>query len=206
MMGINMHLEPLKAEPPMGSSYFWDAPQLPDSNLYPFTTDENQQPYPMQFICQLNCEHLPKNSMLPSQGMLYFFGEVDYFLGYDVKDPNGLGVWADNTIRAFYCDVAPEQLQRVNFFNEDDMIAPHVITFENGIVRDMGFRLLGKPYEEEVDGYFDEKWVQLLQLDSEENGHFDLRFYDMGLLYIMIERERLLHRDFSHLRAFMTSL
>jgi uncharacterized protein YwqG len=77
---------------------------------------------------------------------------------------------------------------------------------EEGMVRDMGFRLLGKPYEEEVDDSFDKEWVQLLQLDTEENGYFDLRFYDMGLLYVMIERDRLLRRDFSHLRAFMTSL
>jgi len=45
----------------------------------------------------------------------------------------------------------------------------------------------------------------LLQLDSDENEHYSLMFHDMGLLYILIEEERLLRGDFSNLRAYMTS-
>ena len=74
------------------------------------------------------------------------------------------------------------------------------------VLRDMGFRLLGKPYEEEVEDAFQEDWIQLLQLDSDTNDYFDLRFYDMGLLYLMIEGNRLKQCDFSHVRPFMTSL
>ena len=205
-MGIDLKLTPHDGEPPLGSSYFWDAPQLPSSDLYPLTTNEDGKPYPMQFICQINCHDLPQNKWLPKQGILYFFGEIDYFLGYDVKQPYGLGEWPEDAVKVIYADVSPDELKRINLFDENDMIPPHAITFSKGSEREMNFRLLGKPYEEDVEQAFDDGWVQLLQLDTDENDHFDLRFYDMGLLYLMIEKERLQRCDFSHIRPYMTSL
>ena len=205
-MGIDLKLTPHDGELPLGSSYFWDAPQLPSSDLYPLTTNEDGKPYPMQFICQINCHDLPQNKWLPKQGILYFFGEIDYFLGYDVKQPYGLGEWPEDAVKVIYVDVSSDELKRINPFDENDMIPPHAITFSKGSERDMNFRLLGKPYEEDVEQAFDDGWVQLLQLDTDENDHFDLRFYDMGLLYLMIEEERLQRCDFSHIRPYMTSL
>ena len=204
--GIDMKLTPSDKELPLGSSYFWDAPQLPSEGLYPMTTDEDGNEYPMQFICQINCEQLPDNDWLPKKGMLYFFGEIDYFLGYDVKQPYGLGKWPEYAAKVVYADVTPDKLKRVNFFQEDDMIPPHAITFSEGVVRDMGFRLLGKPYEEEVDNEFGVGWVQLLQRDTDANDYFDLNFYDTGLLYLMIKMEQLQECKFSRIRPYMTSL
>ena len=204
--GIDMKLTPSDKELPLGSSYFWDAPQLPSEDLYPMTTDEDGNEYPMQFICQINCEQLPDNDWLPKKGMLYFFGEIDYFLGYDVKQPYGLGKWPEYAAKVVYTDVTPDKLKHVNFFQEDDMIPPHAITFSEGVVRDMGFRLLGKPYEEEVDNEFGVGWVQLLQLDTDANDYFDLNFYDTGLLYLMIKMEQLQECKFSRIRPYMTSL
>ncbi len=205
-MGIDIQLTYHDGELPLGSSYFWDAPQLPSPDLYPLTTDDEGNEYPMQFICQINCRELPSNEWLPKKGMLYFFGEIDYYLGYDVKQPYGLGEWPEDAVKVIYADVEPEQLKRFNPFEEEDMTPPHTITFSKGSDRDMGFRLLGKPYEEEVEDAFQEDWIQLLQLDSDTNDYFDLRFYDMGLLYLMIEGNRLKQCDFSHVRPFMTSL
>ena len=204
--GIDMKLTPSDGELPLGSSYFWDAPQLPSEDLYPWTKNEKGEDYPMQFICQINCEQLPNNGWLPQRGMLYFFGEIDYFLGYDVKQPYGLGKWPENAVKVVYADVTPDKLERVNFFQEDDMIPPHAISFSEGAVRDMGFRLLGKPYEEDVDNEFETGWVQLLQLDTDANDYFDLRFYDMGLLYLMINVDQLQEGIFSRVRPYMTSL
>ena len=86
------------------------------------------------------------------------------------------------------------------------MIPPHDITFSEGPVRADGFRLLGKPYEEDVDNEFGTGWVQLLQLDTDANDYFDLRFYDMGLLYLMINVDQLQEGIFSRIRPYMTSL
>jgi uncharacterized protein YwqG len=205
-MGIDMNLTPYNGELSQGSSYFWDAPQLPSPDLYPWTTDETGSKYPMQFICQINCNDLPENEWLPKQGMLYFFGEIDYFLGYDVKRPNGIGEWPEGAVRVVYANVDIEQLKRTNYFEEDDMIPPHTITFSKGPEREANFRLLGKPYDEDVELAFDENWTLLLQLDTDANDYFDLRFYDMGLLYLMIERDKLHNGDFSNIRVYMTSL
>lgn len=205
-MGIDIQLTHHDGELPLGSSYFWDAPQLPSPDLYPLTTDDEGNLYPMQFICQINCLDLPPNEWLPKSGMLYFFGEIDYYLGYEVKQPYGLGEWPEDAVKVIFANVPLEELQRVNPFEEEDMIPPHSIAFSKGAERGMGFRLLGKPYEEEVEDAFHEGWVQLLQLDTDANDYFDLRFYDMGLLYLMIEQERLRQCDFSHIRPYMTSL
>ena len=205
---VYLHIEKgaMRFKPFMGSSYFWDAPQLPSEDMYPWTTDENGNKYPMQFICQLNCKELPENGLLPRQGMLWFFGEVDYFLGYDVEAPCGMGLWPKESIKVLYADVDSSLLKRVNFFTEDDMIPPHEISMRSGTGKYLCFTLLGEPYEEEVSQEFGDEWTQLLQLDSDANEHFDLRFFDEGLLYLMIEKKRLLNGDFSNVQAYMTSL
>ena len=170
-MGIELRLTPYEGRMSLGSSYFWDAPQLPTPDIYPWLVNETGKRYPMQF------------------------------------KPYGLGEWPEGAVRVFYVDVLSEQqLRRINPFEEDDMIQPHLVTFSKGSEREMGFRLLGKPYEEEVEHTFGNDWVLLLQLDTDANNYFDLRFYDMGLLYLMIEEERLKRHDFSHVRAYMTSL
>ena len=205
---VYLHIEEgaMRYEPLKGASYFWDAPQLPSEDMYPWTTDENGNKYPMQFICQLNCKELPENGLLPRQGMLWFFGEVDYFLGYDVEAPCGMGLWPKESIKVLYADVDSSLLKRVNFFTEDDMIPPHEISMRSGTGKYLCFTLLGEPYEEEVSQEFGDEWTQLLQLDSDANEHFDLRFFDEGLLYLMIEKKRLLNGDFSNVQAYMTSL
>jgi hypothetical protein len=205
---VYLHIEEgaMRYEPLKGASYFWDAPQLLSEDMYPWTTDENGNKYPMQFICQLNCKELPENGLLPRQGMLWFFGEVDYFLGYDVEAPCGMGLWPKESIKVLYADVDSSLLKRVNFFTEDDMIPPHEISMRSSTGKYLCFTLLGEPYEEEVSQEFGDEWTQLLQLDSDANEHYDLRFFDEGLLYLMIEKKRLLNGDFSNVQAYMTSL
>lgn len=89
--------DPVKQMAP-GKSYFWDAPQLPPELSYPFLKDEEGQLFPYTFICQINCADLqsvePEES-LPEQGMLYFFGDIDYFIeGVKLKKRDFSGVTA----------------------------------------------------------------------------------------------------------------
>ena len=219
-MAIQMMLKPASSPVEIGQSYFWDAPQLPkDADLYPYYKNEDGDEVPMQFICQVNCAELNaalagskglQSQMmaateLPRHGMLYFFGLIDYFLGYDVPYEFGTGWWGEGSVRAVYADVTPDQLQRQNPYTEDDMIPPHPITFTKTNECSDGMRLLGEPFEEEVRMEIPKGWRLLLQVDSDENEYFSLMFHDMGLLYVLIEEDRLLRGDFSNLRAYMTS-
>jgi glutaminyl-tRNA synthetase len=104
-----------------------------------------------------------------------------------------------------YPEGQTETFQALNNM-ENPELGSHTITFSKGPEREANFRLLGKPYEEDVELAFDENWILLLQLDTDANDYFDLRFYDMGLLYLMIERDKLHNGDFSNIRVHMTSL
>ena len=40
----------------------------------------------MQFICQINCADLSAyDTPLPKEGLLLFFANIDYYMGYDVE-------------------------------------------------------------------------------------------------------------------------
>ena len=220
-MSVQLSFSPATEPVALGQSYFWDAPQLPkDGDHYPFYLNEDGDEVPMQFICQINCADLHAalsegkgfagkmnvNCPLPRKGMLYFFGLIDYFLGYDVPYEFGMGWWGEGSVRAVYVDVPTDQLVRQNPYTEDDMIPPHPITFKSTNDNEIGMRLLGEPFEDDVRQLVPKGWRLLLQMDSEENEHFSLMFHDMGLLYIFIEEERLKKGDFSNLRAYMTSM
>ena len=89
-------------------SKMWGCPDLPDSLPYPVAQyEEEGETYdnPLTFICQIRCEDiaaLDPEGLLPHTGMLYFFGEVDYFLGHREYDSPGMGEWSDNDFRVLY--------------------------------------------------------------------------------------------------------
>lgn len=70
-----------------GCSKIWGFPDLPDSVPYPeveVEVDGEKFVNPLTFICQIRCQDLvpvDRQGLLPHTGMLYFFGDVDYFLG-----------------------------------------------------------------------------------------------------------------------------
>lgn len=207
-MSIGIKLTPSDTASPLGSSYFWDAPQLPDPSLYPAMPDGENNIRPLTFIAQFNCAELApfdKKKELPQQGFLWLFAAIDYYLGYDSEISHGLGQW-DDGIYVLYADVPADSLVRFNPFGEDGTVKPHMATFCSAPLRDDGHRLLGKPFEQDIDSYFPKGWQMLFQLDSDENEYFNLRFYDMGLLYFMIETSSLKQLDFSNIKAYMTSL
>lgn len=54
----------------------------------------------MCFICQINLEELHAQAadatdlnLLPRLGMLYFFAQIDYFLGWSRELEEGIGLW-----------------------------------------------------------------------------------------------------------------
>jgi len=207
-MSISFKITPQVSSLPLGTSYFWDAPQLPEPSNYPVVDNGNDNPYPMTFIAQINCADiafLDTECLLPKSGLLYFFGDIDYFLNDTAIAANGIGLW-DKGITVLYSDAPVNSLSRYNPFEEKNTIVPHTITFVSGTERNDGHKLLGSPYDEEVQSAFTNKWRLLFQLDSDESDFFNLQFYDMGILYFMIESDKLKNKDFSRVQAYMTSL
>lgn len=67
-----------------GKSKFWGFPDMPAGMEFPYKDGD-----PMCFICQINLEELHAQAadatdlnLLPRRGMLYFFAQIDYFLGW----------------------------------------------------------------------------------------------------------------------------
>ena len=85
-------------------SKWWGDPDMPENMQYPtieVTEDGETFDYPLTFICQINCEDLipydPKG-FLPHEGMLYFFGAIDEWIGYDSPTHNGIGEWPKGSL------------------------------------------------------------------------------------------------------------
>lgn len=84
-----------------GKSHWWGFPDLPDGVEFPLLQD-NDDDYDgegellMTFICQIKLDEIAgydEENLLPHKGMLYFFADLDYFLG-DMEAPaEGLGFW-----------------------------------------------------------------------------------------------------------------
>lgn len=95
--------ESLKAK-----SHWWGFPDLPDGIDFPLLPEavcDDEGEDLMTFICQIRMEEIAgydKENLLPHEGMLYFFADLDYFLG-DLEAPcEGLGFWREGTYKVIY--------------------------------------------------------------------------------------------------------
>ncbi|MDD4142648.1 MAG: YwqG family protein [Bacteroidales bacterium] len=206
MESISLRIEPTGVgKPSLGESYFWDAPQLPSSLEIPMTRDVDGELFPLSFICQINCAEVSKydvHGLLPDSGFLYFFADIDYFLGYDVPAPEG-----DIEVAVLYSAAGADELRRVNAFTEDGTIAPHIIKFGPGACAQDGHKLLGCPADSDVLNQMDvagkEDLVHLFQLDSDESEFFSLQFHDMGYLHFFIDKDDLKEKNFSNIISYL---
>ena len=85
-------------------------PDMPAGIPFPCngTPDDEGKEDLLTFICQINLEELATNDtgkLLPASGMLYFFANLDYFLGDYEAEAECLGFWPDNAFKVMY---APE--------------------------------------------------------------------------------------------------
>ena len=89
-------------------SKWWGDPDMPENMQYPtieVTEDGETFDYPLTFICQINCEDIApydKESKLPHEGMLYFFGAIDEWLGYESPTTQGAGEWPKGHVAVKY--------------------------------------------------------------------------------------------------------
>lgn len=185
-------------------SKWWGNPDIPED----FSFDDS-----LMFLCQIRCEDLSsfdKEGRLPHKGMLYFFCDIAYYLGhYDEFTPPCGPLWDEDRVKVYYVEDVDESMFRQIVFDDDCFpnIAGRKVEFELVDDNAEGHKLLGRPYQFEYEDWEEpcQGWMNLLQIDSDEDDDYDLMFMDMGLLYVIIDHEDLKNRDFSKVRAYLYS-
>lgn len=195
--------ESLKAK-----SHWWGFPDLPSGIDFPLLADgvcDDEGEDLMTFICQIRLEEIAESdteNLLPHEGMLYFFADLDYFLG-DLEAPcEGLGFWREGTYKVIYSpDI--EHLDThivVDKDGHDACLPAESIGYGEADEEGYGHKLLGVPFfdevREEAPGY-----ISLLQMDEDER--WNLRFYDCGMMNFLISREDLAARRFDNVKLYV---
>ena len=194
-MAIKINIQPT-AEDLAGKSHWWGFPDLPEACEWPCNEDGDL----LTFICQISLEdisELDSDNRLPHKGMIWFFADLDYFLG-DLDAPcGGTGEWEPGTFKVLYSEDHSDLLTNEYYWEDGEpaVLPAEEMTFEAASETDFGFKLLGMPamtegYENENEGL-----MSLLQMDEEER--WGLRFFDCGTMNFMIPAERT-NDDFSN--------
>lgn len=194
-MAIKINIQPT-AEDLAGKSHWWGFPDLPEACEWPCNEDGDL----LTFICQISLEdisELDSDNRLPHKGMIWFFADLDYFLG-DLDAPcGGTGEWESGTFKVIYSEDNSDLLTHEYYWEDGDpaVLPAEEMTFEAASETDFGFKLLGMPamtegYENENEGL-----MSLLQMDEEER--WGLRFFDCGTVNFMVPQDRQ-NDDFSN--------
>ena len=194
------------------ASKWWGDPDFPENMEYPtvkVTEDGESYDYPLTFICQINCEDIapfdPENR-LPHEGMLYFFGAIDEYLGYDSPTHNGMGEWAKGEFMVKYAKTVNfETFQSCILVDDEDqpLTEPEMeMEFFECEDNAMVSRLLGVPFDSDVKEQYPDH-LSLLHL--EENEEIGLRFYDCGTLDVVIKESDLKYGNWKKIKAYLQS-
>lgn len=196
------------------ASKWWGDPDFPEHMEYPTVkvTDEDGETfdYPLTFICQINCEDIAPydpEGLLPHEGMLYFFGAIDEYLGYDSYTHNGIGEWPKGEFVVKYAkSVNFETFQSCILVDDQDQPLTDKemeMEFYQADDDSMELRLLGIPAYEDVRHQYPEH-LSLLQI--KEDDQLNLRFYDCGTLNVMIRTSDLRFGNWKKAKACLHSL
>ena len=201
-MAIKINIQPT-AEDLAGKSHWWGFPDLPEICEWPCNEDGDL----LTFICQISLEDISEfdtDNRLPHKGIIWFFADLDYFLG-DLDAPcGGTGEWEPGTFKVLYSEDCSDLLTHEYYWEDGEpaVLPAEEMTFEAASETDFGFKLLGLPaltegYENENEGF-----MSLLQMDEEER--WGLRFFDCGTMNFMIPAERT-NDDFSNVSLCLHS-
>lgn len=186
-------------------SKWWGDPDMPEAMEYPMTED-----YPLTFVCQINCEDIAKfdpEGKLPHEGMLYFFAALDQWLGYESPLENGIGEWPKGHFVVKYAkEINFETFRSCIMVDEDDnpITEPErEIEFSECADDADGIKLLGVPFYEEIRTEYPDM-TNLLQLDEDDD--LCMRFYDCGMVNLMMKQSDLKFRNWKKTKAYLHSL
>ena len=196
--------------PLQGKSHWWGFPDLPLGVEYPNRDgiDEDGTEDTLTFIGQINLEEiapLDTQRLLPSKGMLYFFADLDYFLGDCEANCEGLGFWPKDAFKVIYSPTT-ENLNTHKVLWSDGTPAckpAQAVTFHHVADNESGHKLLGTPYFDEI-AQEAAGCISLLQLDDDED--WGLELFDMGNINFLITRKALRALDFSKTELYFHSL
>ena len=202
-MAIKINIRPTQ-DSLVGQSHWWGFPDLPESVDWPANNDGDL----LTFICQIRMDEIAQfdpEGLLPHEGMMWFFADMDYFLGDMDARCNGIGEWQRDSYKVIY-QKEVDELHTHEYYWEDGSLAvleAERITFEDVGEEDFGFKLLGMPamtegYENENEGM-----LSLLQLDEEDR--WVMRFFDSGTINFMMPLEAMLQQDYSQCLLFLHS-
>lgn len=184
-MAIKINIRPT-SENLSGKSHWWGFPDLPEDVEWPYDKGSGTL---LTFICQIRLEEIAEldyECKLPHKGMLWFFADLDYFLG-DLDAPcGGTGEWETGKFKVIYSEDCTNLCTHEYYWEngESAVIEAEALSFEPANDMDFGFKLLGMPamiegYENENEGL-----ISLLQIDEQER--WGLRFFDCGTVNFMI--------------------
>lgn len=156
-------------------SKFWGDPDMPDDMQYPMLDGR-----PLTFLCQISLydiAELDTDELLPHDGMLYFFADIDDLLGYDTGVRHEAGEWPKgHAVVKFTKTVNMETFQsQIQLDDEDKPLTQKAIplTFSSCDPSFGGLRMLG----DSTEGY-----VTLLSIpfDPQHRLRFEIKDTDLG--------------------------
>ncbi len=181
----------------VGKSHWWGAPDLPKEVPYPCVKVQDKDGdymEPLTFICQIRCRDiasLDSEGILPHTGMLYFFAPINYFLGeHDTPidyHESPVVVYSEQEDNLTPYELHWEGTTESVFATAEGMSFEHISGHETD-----GHAMLSIPYMDEIQSTYPDH-IALLQIDEEDD--WNLRFYDCGMYFIMIERNALANRE-----------
>ena len=176
-------------------SKWWGDPDFPEHMEYPTVTVKDEEgetlDYPLTFICQINCEDIAQfdpEGKLPHEGMLYFFGAIDGYLGYETYTDNGPGEWPKGQFIVKYAkNINFETFQSCILVDDDDqpLTEPEMEMEFFACDDDANIsRILGSPSGDEVKRNYQDH-ISLLHLVNNEE--ISLNFGENGILQTLVK-------------------
>lgn len=176
-------------------SKWWGDPDFPEHMEYPTVKVKDEEgetlDYPLTFICQINCEDIAQfdpEGKLPHEGMLYFFGAIDGYLGYETYTDNGPGEWPKGQFVVKYAkNINFETFQSCILVDDDDqpLTEPEMEMEFFACDDDANIsRILGNPSGNEVKRNYQDH-ISLLHLVNNEE--IALNFGENGILQTLIK-------------------
>ena len=176
-------------------SKWWGDPDFPEHMEYPTVKVKDEEgetlDYPLTFICQINCEDIAQfdpEGKLPHEGMLYFFGAIDGYLGYETYTDNGPGEWPKGQFVVKYAkNINFETFQSCILVDDDDqpLTEPEMEMEFFACDDDANIsRILGSPSGDEVKRNYQDH-ISLLHLVNNEE--IALNFGENGILQTLIK-------------------
>ena len=176
-------------------SKWWGDPDFPEHMEYPTVKVKDEEgetlDYPLTFICQINCEDIAQfdpEGKLPHEGMLYFFGAIDGYLGYETYTDNGPGEWPKGQFVVKYAkNINFETFQSCILVDDDDqpLTEPEMEMEFFACDDDANIsRILGSPSGDEVKRNYQDH-ISLLHLVNNEE--IALNFGENGILQTLMK-------------------